>query len=159
MTISTKYNFTDYFKTANIISLFMVTVSLILIIFKGLNFGIDFKGGTLIELRVLSNSIKISDIRSSLSNINLGDLNVKEFGKDGDYLIKFERKQFDKNINIKTIKEKIIKDLQTEVNFRRVENVGPKVSSELLNSGILAIVLALGAMLFRRYAILYLGTI
>ena len=148
MTISTKYNFTDYFKTANIISLFMVTVSLILIIFKGLNFGIDFKGGTLIELRVLSNSIKISDIRSSLSNINLGDLNVKEFGKDGDYLIKFERKQFDKNINIKTIKEKIIKDLQTEVNFRRVENVGPKVSSELLNSGILAIVLALGAMLF-----------
>ena len=148
MTISTKYNFTDYFKTANIISLFMVTVSLILIIFKGLNFGIDFKGGTLIELRVVSNSIKISDIRSSLSNINLGDLNVKEFGKDGDYLIKFERKQFDKNINIKTIKEKIIKDLQTEVNFRRVENVGPKVSSELLNSGILAIVLALGAMLF-----------
>ncbi len=148
MTVSTKYNFTDYFKTANIISLFMVTVSLILIIFKGLNFGIDFKGGTLIELRVVSNSIKISDIRSSLSNINLGDLNVKEFGKDGDYLIKFERKQFDKNINIKTIKEKIIKDLQTEVNFRRVENVGPKVSSELLNSGILAIVLALGAMLF-----------
>ena len=148
MTVSTKYNFTDYFKTANIISLFMVTVSLILIIFKGVNFGIDFKGGTLIELRVVSNSIKISDIRSSLSNINLGDLNVKEFGKDGDYLIKFERKQFDKNINIKTIKEKIIKDLQTEVNFRRVENVGPKVSSELLNSGILAIVLALGAMLF-----------
>ena len=121
----------------------MVIGSLFLIFFKGLNFGIDFKGGTLIELRVNSNNIGISDIRSSFSNMNLGDINVKEFGKKGDYLIKFEKKTFDDVNNIKTIKTNVANKLQTEVNFRRIENVGPKVSEELLNSGLLAISLAL----------------
>ena len=129
-----KYNFESKFKLANLTSIFLVVGSLFLIFFKGLNFGIDFKGGTLIELRVLSNNIGISDVRSSFSNMNLGDLNVKEFGKRGDYLIKFEKKTFDNNNNIKIIKETVKKKLQTEVNFRRVENVGPKVSEELLNS-------------------------
>ena len=142
------YNFVGNFKTSNLTSLFLVLASLILIFFKGLNFGIDFKGGTLIELRVDSKIIGIADIRSSFSNINLGDLNVKQFGKEGDYLIKFEKKNFDDKNNIKTIKENVKNKLQTDVNFRRVENVGPKVSAELLNSGLLAITLALGAMLF-----------
>jgi len=121
---------------------------LALILFKGLNFGIDFKGGTLIELRVDSENIKISDVRSSFSNMNLGDLNVKEFGKKGDYLVKFEKKKFDNENNIKTIKENVKNKLSSDVNFRRIENVGPKVSAELLSSGLLAISLALGAMLF-----------
>ena len=142
------YNFVGSFKISNLTSLFLVLASLILIFFKGLNFGIDFKGGTLIELRVDSKIIGIADIRSSFSNINLGDLNVKQFGKEGDYLIKFEKKNFDDKNNIKTIKENVKNKLQTDVNFRRVENVGPKVSAELLKSGLLAIALALGAMLF-----------
>ena len=142
------YNFVGSFKISNLSSLFLVLASLILIFFKGLNFGIDFKGGTLIELRVDSKIIGIADIRSSFSNVNLGDLNVKQFGKEGDYLIKFEKKNFDDKNNIKTIKENVKNKLQTDVNFRRVENVGPKVSAELLNSGLLAITLALGAMLF-----------
>ena len=142
------YNFVGSFKISNLSSLFLVLASLILIFFKGLNFGIDFKGGTLIELRVDSKIIGIADIRSSFSNINLGDLNVKQFGKEGDYLIKFEKKNFDDKNNIKTIKENVKNKLQTDVNFRRVENVGPKVSAELLKSGLLAIALALGAMLF-----------
>ena len=142
------YNFVGNFKISNLSSLFLVLASLILIFFKGLNFGIDFKGGTLIELRVDSKIVGIADIRSSFSNINLGDLNVKQFGKEGDYLIKFEKKNFDDKNNIKTIKENVKNKLQTDVNFRRVENVGPKVSAELLNSGLLAITLALGAMLF-----------
>ena len=142
------YNFVGSFKISNLSSLFLVLASLILIFFKGLNFGIDFKGGTLIELRVDSKIVGIADIRSSISNINLGDLNVKQFGKEGDYLIKFEKKNFDDKNNIKTIKENVKNKLQTDVNFRRVENVGPKVSAELLKSGLLAIALALGAMLF-----------
>ena len=142
------YNFTKKFKMANLISIFFVLISLILIIFKGLNFGIDFKGGTLIELRVESNNIKINDIRSAFSNMDLGDLNVKEFGKKGDYLIKFEKKEFNKAVNIKSIKESVVNKLGVDVNFRRIENVGPKVSAELLNSGLIAICLALGAMLF-----------
>ena len=142
------FNFVSKFKIANLASIFLTLISLILISFKGLNYGIDFKGGTLIELRVESDKITISDIRSAFSNMNLGDLNVKEFGKKGDYLIKFEKKEFNKNSNIKTIKENVVSKLGVDANFRRIENVGPKVSAELLNSGLLAISLALGAMLF-----------
>ena len=142
------YNFVSKFKLANIISIILVLVSLVLIGLKGLNFGIDFKGGTLIELRVDSNNIKINDVRSAFSNMGLGDLNVKEFGKKGDYLIKFEKKEFDNTNTIKNIKEKVINKLGVDINFRRVEDVGPKVSAELLNSGLIAISLALGAMLF-----------
>ncbi len=140
-------NFVSNFKKANIISLIMFILSIIFIIFKGLNYGIDFKGGTLIELRT-EKSIDASSIRSSLSSMNLGDINVKNFGKDGDYLIKVEQKNTNDNNLIPEIKKKLSDNLNTEVNFRRVENVGPKVSSELLESSVIAISLALAAMLF-----------
>ncbi len=140
-------NFVSNFKKANIISLIIFILSLIFIIFKGLNYGIDFKGGTLIELRT-NKSIDASSIRSSLSSMNLGDINVKNFGKDGDYLIKVEQKNTNDNNLIPQIKKKLSDNLNTEVNFRRVENVGPKVSSELLESSVIAISLALAAMLF-----------
>ncbi len=142
------FNFVSKFKIANLTSILLTIASLVLISFKGLNYGIDFKGGTLIELRVETDKITISEVRSAFSNMNLGDLNVKEFGKRGDYLIKFEKKEFDQNNNIKSIKENVVSKLGVDINFRRVENVGPKVSAELLNSGLLAISLALGAMLF-----------
>ena len=141
-------NFSSFFNKTNILSIVIFSVSIFFIFFKGLNYGIDFKGGTLIELRITDKNIKISDVRSSFSNLNLGDINIKEFGKKGDYLIKFEKKDFNENINIKSIKDNVISKLGLDVNFRRVENVGPKVSAELLNSGLLAISLALGAMLF-----------
>ena len=142
------FNFETKFKLANISSLFLVLASVIMIFLKGLNFGIDFKGGTLIELRCESENIQISDVRASFSNLSLGDINVKEFGKKGDYLIKFERKNFDEKNSIKIIKENVKNKLQGNIDFRRVENVGPKVSKELLESGLLAISLALAAMLF-----------
>ena len=142
------FNFEKNFKLANISSLFLVLASVFMIFFKGLNFGIDFKGGTLIELRCDSENIQISDVRASFNNLNLGDVNVKEFGKKGDYLIKFERKNFDEKNSIKIIKENVKNKLQGNIYFRRVENVGPKVSKELLESGLLAISLALAAMLF-----------
>ena len=117
------------------------------IFFKGLNYGIDFKGGTLIEIRTDKN-INVTNIRDSLSSLQLGDINVKEFGKQGDFLIKIE-KTFGKDKGFtKEIKSKISNNLQQEVNFRRVENVGPKVSSELLQKGLTAIILSLAAMLF-----------
>ena len=142
------YDFEQKFKLANITSMILVLLSILMILFKGLNFGIDFKGGTLMELRCDSTNIQISDVRSSFNQLDLGDINVKEFGKKGDFLIKFERKSFDDKISIKTIKEKVSNELQGNVDFRRVENVGPKVSKELLESGLLAISLALAAMLF-----------
>ncbi len=144
----TDFNFSSLFKKANIFSLAIFLLSIFFILFKGLNYGIDFKGGTLIELRIEDKKIKISDIRNSFSNLNLGDVNVKEFGKKGDYLIKIEQKSSQNPKLISELKENIKKNLQTEVNFRRVENVGPKVSSELLQAGLLAIGLSLAAMLF-----------
>ena len=139
------YNFSSKFKNANILSITLFFISVLLIAFKGLNYGIDFKGGTLIELR--SNNIEASSIRDVLKNMDLGDVNVKKFGKEGGFLIKVEQKG-DNNKLIPEIKKKLSDNLNSEVNFRRVENVGPKVSAELLQSGIIAISLSLAAMLF-----------
>ena len=139
------YNFSSKFKNANILSIILFFISILLIAFNGLNYGIDFKGGTLIELR--SNNIEASSIRDVLKNMDLGDVNVKKFGKEGDFLIKVEQKD-DNNKLIPEIKKKLSDNLNSEVNFRRVENVGPKVSAELLQSGIIAISLSLAAMLF-----------
>ena len=139
-------NFVTKFRKANIISVIFFILSFIFITFKGLNYGIDFKGGTLIELRI-EKSIQASLIRESLNSMNLGDVNVKRFGKDGDFLIKVEQKNTNNNL-IPEIKKTLADNLNTEVDFRRVENVGPKVSSELLESSIIAISLALAAMLF-----------
>ena len=141
----TNYNFSSKFKYANILSASLFFISIILIVFKGLNYGIDFKGGTLIELR--SSNIEVSSIRDVLRNMDLGDVNVKKFGKEGDFLIKVEQ-QGDNNKLIPEIKKNLSNNLNSEVNFRRVENVGPKVSAELLQSGIIAISLSLAAMLF-----------
>ena len=138
-------NFSAKFKYANILSLILFFLSIIFIIFKGLNYGIDFKGGTLIELR--SNNTEASSIRDVLKNMNLGDVNVKKFGQKGDYLIKVEQTG-DNNKLIPEIKKSLSDNLTSEVNFRRVENVGPKVSAELLQSGVIAISLSLAAMLF-----------
>ena len=141
----TNINFSSKFKYANIFSLILFSISIIFISFKGLNYGIDFKGGTLIELR--SNNTEVSYIRDVLKNMNLGDINVKKFGQEGDYLIKVEQ-MGDNNKLIPVIKKNLSDNLNSEINFRRVENVGPKVSAELLQSGIIAITLSLVAMLF-----------
>ena len=144
--MNNKFNFSSKFKMANSLSLLLFILSILLIFFKGLNYGIDFKGGTLIELR--SDNTDASTIRNLLNNMDLGDVNVKKFGQEGDYLIKVEQKEDDNNKIIPKIKKNLSDNLTAEVNFRRVENVGPKVSSELLQSGIIAISLSLAAMLF-----------
>ncbi|MDA8687959.1 protein translocase subunit SecF [Candidatus Pelagibacter bacterium] len=141
-----KFNFSSKFSVANIFSLILFITSVLFILFKGLNYGIDFKGGTLIELR--ASSTGASEIRTALNKMDLGDVNVKNFGQEGDYLIKVEQKENEGNKIIPQIKENLSENLKTEINFRRVENVGPKVSSELLQSGIIAISLSLAAMLF-----------
>jgi preprotein translocase SecF subunit len=144
--MNNKFNFSSKFKIANSLSLLLFILSILFIFFKGLNYGIDFKGGTLIELR--SDNTDASTIRTLLNNMDLGDVNVKKLGQEGDYLIKVEQKEDDNNKIIPKIKKNLSDNLIAEVNFRRVENVGPKVSSELLQSGIIAISLSLAAMLF-----------
>ena len=139
--------FNRFYKTFNILSLSLILISLFLLIFKGLNFGVDFKGGTLIELRSLDKNLNISELRRSFNNLKLGDVTVKKFGKDNDYVVKFEKKKSIEENFIENIKIELKKDIGNIFEFRRVESVGPKVSSELLKSGVIAIGLALGAML------------
>ncbi|MDA9662712.1 protein translocase subunit SecF [Candidatus Pelagibacter sp.] len=140
-------NFNKFYKLFNLISLSLVVASVLLLFFKGLNFGVDFKGGTLIELRSNDNNINVTSLRQSFNKMNLGDFNVKKFGNENDFLIKIEKKDTSANA-IEVIKKDLTSSLGGSFNFRRVENVGPKVSSELLKSGIIAIALSLAAMLF-----------
>ena len=137
--------FNKYYNKFNILSVSLVIVSLLLLTFKGLNFGIDFKGGTLIELRSTDTKINVSSLRDNLSQMNLGDVSVKNFGNETDFLIKFENNE-NKNV-IEEIKKNLDKSFGNSFNFRRVENVGPKVSAELLRSGVIAISVALFLML------------
>ena len=139
--------FINYFRLFNFVSLILILISVGFIFYKGLNFGVDFKGGTLIELRVENAEIGIGDVRQSFIQMNLGDVNVKKFGKGNDYLIKFEQTDKNKEDFIENIKTQLSRNLTGNFSFRRVENVGPKVSGELLKSGLIAIVLSLSAML------------
>ncbi len=139
--------FSNYFRISNIISILFFLTSILLIFFKGLNYGIDFKGGTLFEVQIKDNNTNITVLRDSLNNLKIGDINVKEFGKSGNFLIKVEKSEKESSETISLVKSTLNK-ITNDISFRRVENVGPKVSSELLKSGIISICLALLAMLF-----------
>jgi len=146
--ISKDIKFSNLYKKMNIFSSILIFLSILILLLKGLNLGVDFKGGTLIEVRTENAKTNISEIRQSLLKMNLGDVNVKRFGVENDYLIKIEMTDTNDSNFIKSINEQLSSDLGSTINFRRVENVGPKVSKELLIDGLLAISLSLAAMLF-----------
>ena len=83
--------FNEFYKSFNILSGILIIVSLVFLIFKGLNFGVDFKGGTLIELRTDKSTANITKIRDSFNQMNLGDVSVKNFGNETDFVVKFEK--------------------------------------------------------------------
>ena len=139
--------FSKLYKKMNILSFILICLSILVLLIKGLNFGVDFKGGTLIEIRTENAKIDISEIRQSLLKMELGDVTVKKFGKKNDYLVKIEMSNTNDMNFIKSINSQLSSDMGSVVNFRRVENVGPKVSGELLKAGLLAITLSLVAML------------
>ena len=113
--------------------------------FKGLNYGVDFKGGTVIEMK-FDNTFSSDRLRNSLNKLNLGDVKVKEFGSNIEFLATIEKKG-DNNF-ISTIKNHLEKDLSQTINFRRVEVVGSKINEELTKAGIYSVVIALLLMLF-----------
>ena len=140
------YEFNKYNKVFNYISILISVISIVFLLFKGLNFGVDFKGGTLIEIRIDNINVKTQDVRNAFNKLNLEDLTVKIFGNDTDYIVKFKRSDLNNPNFIQNLKKDLNIYLE-DYTFRRVENVGPKVSSELLLDGILAIAIALSAML------------
>ena len=128
---------------------FSVTIILVLITIgalaiKGLNLGIDFKGGILIEAKA-PQAVDIPALRTELSTLNLGEVSLQQFGAPTDVLIRIQRQEGDEGAQMKAIST--VRDkLGTSYEYRRVEVVGPTVGTELLHAGILATVLAMLAI-------------
>jgi preprotein translocase SecF subunit len=140
-----KFNFLKFKKLFLILSLAIFFLSIVVFLTKGLNLGVDFKGGTVIEMK-LTEPYSSEKIRKSLLKINLGDVSVKEFGSDREFLATIERKGKNNNF-VGSIKKHLEKDLNKKFDFRRVEVVGSKISKELTRDGIYSVVLALFLML------------
>jgi len=138
--------FLKYYKAFYILSLVLIIISFFSLFTKGLNLGIDFKGGTVIEMQ-FNKEFSANKIRQGLLSQNLGDVKVKEFGNNKSFLAVLEKKSGESNF-IPSIKSNLEKNLNENINFRRVEMVGPKISSELTKSGIYAVLIALVLMLF-----------
>ncbi|MEQ9520198.1 MAG: protein translocase subunit SecF [Parvibaculum sp.] len=141
----TSFGFIGLRKIAYAISILGVLASIALFSTKGLNYGIDFQGGTMIEIAT-EGPADIADIRSRLSALNLGDVQVQTFGAPNDVLIRVEQQGEAAGNDLSAV-DKIKAELGDGVEYRRVEVVGPKVSGELVEAGTLAITMAIFLML------------
>jgi len=142
-----KINFLKVKNIATILSILAIISSLFFLVYKNLNFGIDFKGGTLIEIKK-DKELSIAEIRNQLSELNIGDIQIQTFGSDDIILIRIENsKNLIINADMSSI-ELIRSSLGNDIIIQRTEIVGPKVSSELIQKGIIAIIIAVLLMLF-----------
>lgn len=143
--VNTKINFLSLRKIAIMTSIVLCVASFGLLVTKGLNFGIDFRGGIMLEIRT-AQTADLSSIRSNLGSLGLGEIELQRFGKDTDVLIRIESQPGGAS-GQKLAVDKVKKILGPAVDYRRTEFVGPKVSGELIDAGVTAVVLALFAML------------
>ena len=140
--VDSDYKFLNFRKNFYIVSGIAIFLSLILLFFKGLNLGIDFKGGTLIE--VSTNNTNIGELRDILSP-NFNEVSLQEFGDDQTIIIRLQNENNQESIETVNKVKQLINDKVSE--FRRSEFVGPTVSSELLWKGFQAVSFALIAIL------------
>ena len=141
-----KFNFNFYSlrKFAFLFSFFLIIISIFLTTTKSLNFGIDFIGGIMIDAK-FSNAPDINLIRSDLDNLNLGNFEIQEFGTSDNLLIRIEKQPGDEKKQIEAIN--LVKEkLSGDIDYRRIEYVGPKVGEELKIMGLKAIIFSLIAM-------------
>ena len=141
----TKIPFMSWRRYAVPASLALALLSVIVAFVPGLNFGIDFRGGILIEVRT-QGPADLGQMRASLGDLDLGEVALQEFGQDTDVLIRIERQPGDSEAQNAAVR-KVRDTLGEGVDYRRVEFVGPKVSGELIEAGAIAIVLAIVLML------------
>ena len=139
-------SFLKFCRQFYLLSFLVIVISFISFFSKGLNLGIDFKGGTVIEMQ-FDKKYSATNIREALIQQELGDVKVKEFGNSQTFLAIFEKKTGKSDL-IPNVKTQLEKSLTETINFRRVEMVGPKISKELTKSGIYAVLIALILMLF-----------
>jgi preprotein translocase SecF subunit len=142
----TSINFLKHRRIALIFSLFLVASSIGLFVVKGLNLGIDFKGGILIEARNTTGPADISGLRADLGQLGLGDISLQEFGAPTDVLVRVQRQEGDEGAQIAAIAA-ISSTLGDSYDIRRTEFVGPTVGAELAEKGMLAVACALLAIM------------
>ena len=143
----TKIGFIQYRIIAMGLSAILVAASLVTFAINGLNFGIDFKGGTLIEASAES-AVDIGALRSRLGALELGEIQIQEFGKDTDVLIRISEAEgaIDASNNLTAVQQ-VRNELAEDFDVRRVEIVGPQVSAELIQTGLMAVLAAIASML------------
>ena len=138
----TNINFMRIKKLTLFISSILFFLSLSLVFIKGLNLGIDFTGGSLIEVRFKEN-IDLNNLRMKMNKLDLGEIQLQTIGNENDIVIKVQDKKNNENTQSETIQ--IIKNNLSDksVEYRRAEFVGPKVGGELVNAGIIAVIFSL----------------
>ena len=143
----TKFNFMNHRRWSFPLSAFMIIASLGLFAVNGLNLGIDFKGGTLVEIKTTNGPADIGAIRSTLSGLNLGDVEVQEFGAPDDILIRVQKQEGGEDAQQEAVSKVRAALGSDNIEYRRVEVVGPRVSGELAQAGAIAVIAALMAVL------------
>src|SRR5204863_314979 len=128
------------------VSAMLSILAIVLFFHPGLNLGIDFVGGTLLEVQAKSGQADLAKMRATLTALNLGDVQLQQFGGPADVLIRVAQQPGGEQAQQAAV-EKIRGALGTDVDYRRIEVVGPRVSSELLSYGTLGIIVAIGAIL------------
>jgi len=140
--------FMRYRKLSAIISILTFVLAVFFLISKGLNLGVDFTGGTIMEVKY-SQPAKIDEIRQTLSTINLSDSQVQNFGTANDVLIRLPLRS---DLSIAELSEKVVEGLKkqdSQVEIMRVESVGAQVGDELYENGALAILfVCIGIVLY-----------
>jgi preprotein translocase SecF subunit len=146
---NTKIGFIGKRRIAYVLSGLAVIASITLFAIHGLNYGIDFRGGIMLEIATREPA-DLGAMRATLGKLKLGDVAIQEFGSPNDVLIRIERQPGDataQNAAAKKVQTILSGELGDGVHYRRIEFVGPKVSSELIEKGILSVVLAVLAVL------------
>jgi len=145
---NTSVPFVSFRKIAYVLSTLLLVASVYFYAVKGLNFGIDFKGGFLIEAHT-ENTADLASLRNITGNMGLGEVSLQTFGDDNQVLIRIEFQE-DKSLNevVELVQMTLDSEYAEQVSFQRTEAVGPKVSGELIESGVLSVLLAVGAVLF-----------
>jgi SecD/SecF fusion protein len=141
----TRYDFMSKTKLSVALSIFLVIASIGFIATKGLNMGVDFKGGIVMEAKS-AKPIEISDLREKLNALKLGEVTLQEFGSKNDVLVRFDRHVGDEKAQMKSV-ETIKQTMGEGYEYRRVEFVGPKVGDELIHKATLAIIFSLLAIM------------
>ena len=144
----THFDFTQFRRISFPISATLSIVAIVLFFTHGLNFGIDFRGGTLLEVRAKSGTVDIASMRTELSKLNLGEVQLQQFGNQADasVLIRIAEQPGGDAAQQEAV-NKVRGALGEAVDYRRVEVVGPRVSGELLAFGMLGLMLAIVSIL------------